>query len=82
LDEGGAFVGFGEGVYDAGAAMNVDGSGCLGGFDDEVPGVARVATDEEDWGLCVVFLAVGLDVGGAKADVFEEGMEVGAEGVA
>lgn len=65
LDEGGAFVGFWKGVDDAGAAMYVDGAGCLGGFGDEVPGVAGVAADEEDWSLCVIFLAVGLDVGRA-----------------
>jgi hypothetical protein len=37
----------------------------LGGFGDEVPGIARVAADEEDWSFCVVFLAEGLDVGRA-----------------
>jgi hypothetical protein len=65
LDEGGAIVGFGEGVDDAGAAVDVDGAGCLGSFGDEVPGITGVAADEEDWGFCVVFLAVGLDVGRA-----------------
>jgi hypothetical protein len=42
-----------ERVEDAGTDTDGYGAGGLGGFEDEVPDVARIAADEEDWGSLV-----------------------------
>lgn len=81
MDEGHSFGGCGEGVDEADAAMYVEGAGCLGSVEDEVPRVSGI-TAEEEGGCAVVvsvFVEVGFKPGFAKSDVFEKGVVAGVE---